>query len=205
MVLLGRLASRRPGTGTRCGTGRCRRCRARRQMVDLVRELDVAQQLNPHAVQRLGRQIAQGLQLDRQRCAALRPRAGSGRSSLRPGCRITTPWSPSMITRSPPETSVRNGPMPTTAGISMPCGHDRRVAARPADLGDEAADEAAVEVGRLAGRQVVGQHEDGRGQLRRSPRGAGPAGCAAGAFRCRRCRWPARRGSCSRAPRKTLA
>ena len=38
-------------------------------------------------------------------------------------------------------------------------GHDGRVAAGPAHLGDEAADEAAVEVGRFAGGQVVGQHE----------------------------------------------
>ena len=48
-----------------------------------------------------------------------------------------------MITVSPPETSVRNGPMPTTAGMSSAFGDDRRVAAGAADFGDEAADELA--------------------------------------------------------------
>ena len=36
----------------------------------------------------------------------------------------------------------------------------------PAHLGDEAADEAAVEVGRLAGGEVVGQHQHRRGEVR---------------------------------------
>ncbi len=74
-------------------------------------------------------------------------------------------------------------------------GHDRRVAARPADLGDEAADEPAVEIGRFAGREVVGEHQHRRRSGGRSPRGGGPAGAAAAASRCRRCRWPARPGT----------
>ena len=44
-------------------------------------------------------------------------------------------------------------------------GHDGRVAARPADLGHKAADEAAIEVGRFAGRKVVGQHQHRRGEV----------------------------------------
>ncbi len=41
-------------------------------------------------------------------------------------------------------------------------GDDGGVAARPADFGDKAADELAVEIGRFAGREVVGQHDHGR-------------------------------------------
>ena len=44
-------------------------------------------------------------------------------------------------------------------------GHDRRVTAGPADLGDKSADEAAVEIGGLAGREVVGQHQHRRGEV----------------------------------------
>ena len=40
-----------------------------------------------------------------------------------------------------------------------PLGDDRRVAARAAELGGESLHELAVEVGRLARRQVVGQHD----------------------------------------------
>ena len=39
------------------------------------------------------------------------------------------------------------------------------MAARSADLGDESTNEAAVEIGGFAGREVVGQHEDGRGEI----------------------------------------
>ena len=74
-------------------------------------------------------------------------------------------------------------------------GHDRRVAARPADLGDEAADEAAIEIRRFAGREVVGQHQHRRGEMGNSLRGGGPAGAAAAASRCRKCRWPAPPGT----------
>ena len=38
-------------------------------------------------------------------------------------------------------------------------GDDRRVAAGAADFGDEAADELRIEIGRFAGREIVGQHE----------------------------------------------
>ena len=72
-------------------------------------------------------------------------------------------------------------------------GHDGRVAARPAHLGDEAADEAAVEVGRLAGREVVGQHQHRRGQVGDS--------LAAAAQRCRSSRFSMSKMSLARSAR----
>ena len=44
-------------------------------------------------------------------------------------------------------------------------GHDRRVAAGPADLGDKTAHKAAVEVGGLAGGEIVGQDQDRGGEV----------------------------------------
>ncbi len=70
-----------------------------------------------------------------------------------------------MMANSPPETSVREGPGADDGRDFQGLGHDRRVAARPADLGDEPANEAAVEVRRFAGREIVGQHEHRRGEI----------------------------------------
>ena len=54
-------------------------------LLDFVGKLDVAQQLNPHAVGRLGRQVAELFELRRERPLLHRPRADSGRASPRPG------------------------------------------------------------------------------------------------------------------------
>ena len=87
-----------------------------------------------------------------------------------------------MITVSPPETSVRKRPTPTTAGNAQAFGDDRRVAAGAADLGDEAQDELRIEIGRFAGRQIVGQHEHRRGDLRQLFAAPCRAGCRSSRF-----------------------
>ena len=46
-------------------------------------------------------------------------------------------------------------------------GDDRGVASGTADLGDEAENELAIEIGRFAGREIVGQDDDGRSEARK--------------------------------------
>jgi len=53
------------------------------------------------------------------------------------GSKIRMPSAPSTITVSPVDTSERNGPRPTTAGISIAFGHDGRVAGLAAVFGRE--------------------------------------------------------------------
>ena len=161
-------------------------------------KLDVAQQLDPHAVGGLGRQIAERRQPRGQRALLLGlvPVAGE---------RLFVGLEDDQALVAVDDHQVAAGDVgqeradADDRGNLHAFGDDRRVAAGAADLGDKAADELAVEVGRFAGREVVGQHDHRRGELRTAPRAAGPAGCAAAASRCRRCRWPARPGSCSRA------
>ena len=67
-------------------------------------------------------------------------------------------------------------------------GHDGRMAARPADLRYEAANEASVEIRGLAGREVVGQHQHRRGQMGDPFAAATQEVAQAAAFRCRKYR-----------------
>ena len=134
-------------------------------MIDLVGELDVAQQLDADAVARLGGQIAERLQLGRLDADLLGLVAVAGE-------RLFVGLEDHQALVAVDDHQVAAGDLgQERAGADhgrdfQGLGHDRRVAARPADLGDEAADEAAVEVGRFAGREVVGQHQHRRGEVR---------------------------------------
>ena len=64
-----------------------------------------------------------------------------------------------MITVSPPETSVRNGPMPTTAGMPSASATIAVWLPGPPISVTKPRDELRIEIGRFAGREVVGQHE----------------------------------------------
>ena len=134
-------------------------------MIDFVGKLDVAEQLDPHAVGRFGRQVAQRLQraASDRCCFGLVPIAGERFFVGLQDDQALVAVDDHQVAAGD---SVRNGPVPTTAGISMPFGHDRGVAARPADFGDEAADELAIQIGGFAGREIVGQDHDRRSQSR---------------------------------------
>ena len=137
------------------------------QCAHFVRKLDVAEQLDPHAVGRLGRQIA------RARRAA--PRARALLLGLVPiaGERLFVGLQDHQPLVAVDDHQVAAGnvgqerPGADDRRNFQPLGDDRRVAAGAADLGDEAAHELAVEIGRFAGREIVGQDHDRRGELRK--------------------------------------
>ena len=64
-----------------------------------------------------------------------------------------------MITVSPPETFGEERADADDGRNAERLGDDRRVAAGAADFGDEAHHELRIEVRRLAGREIVGQHQ----------------------------------------------
>ena len=133
-------------------------------VVDLVGKLDVAEQLDVHAVGGLGGQIAEGLQADGRRAVLFDLVAIAGQR-LFVGLEDHQP----LVAVDDHQVAAgdlgQEGPGADDGGDFQGLGDDRRMAARPAHLGDEAADEAAVEIGGFAGREVVGQHQHRRGEV----------------------------------------
>ena len=71
-----------------------------------------------------------------------------------------------MITVSPPETSVRNGPMPTTAGMPSASATIAVWLPGPPTSVTKPRHELRIEIGRFAGREIVRQHEHWRSDVR---------------------------------------
>ena len=110
-------------------------------MVDFVRKLDVAQQLDAHAVGRFGRQVAQRLQLRGQRALLFDLVAVAGD-------RLFVGLQDHQAVIAVDDHQVAAGDVgqeradADDGGNFQAFGDDGRVAAGAADLGDEAADEA---------------------------------------------------------------
>ena len=136
-------------------------------MIDLVGEFDVAQELDADAVAGFGGQIAERLELGRHRLQFFGLVAIAGERFL-----VGLEDHQALVAVDDHQFAAGDlGQERTGAdhgGNFQGLGHDGRVAARPADLGHETADKAAIEVGRFAGREVVGQHQHRRGEVRNS-------------------------------------
>ena len=134
-------------------------------MVDFVRKLDIAQQLDADAIERFGRQIAERLELAGLDAGFFGPVAIAGQ-------RLFVGLENHQALVAVDDRQFAAGDVgqeragADDGGDFQGLGDDRRVAARPADLGHETADEAAVEIGRFARREVMSQDEHGRGKVR---------------------------------------
>ena len=116
-------------------------------MIDLVGELDVAQEFDADAVAGFGRQIAQRLELGRLNAAFLFLAAIAGQRLF---VRLED-YQPLVAVDDRQFAAGDFGeerPGAHDGGDFQGLGHDRRMAAGTAHLGDEAADEAAVEIRR---------------------------------------------------------
>ena len=133
-------------------------------MIDLVGELDVAQQFDADAVAGFGGQIAERLELGGLDAEFLGLVAVAGQRLF-----VGLEDHQALVAVDDRQFAAgdvgQERPGAHHGGDFQGLGHDGRVAARPADLGDEAADEAAVEIRGLAGGEVVGQHQHGRGEV----------------------------------------
>ena len=134
------------------------------QCVDLVGKLDVAVEVDVHAVGGHGGQIAEGLQADGRRAVLFHLVAIVGQRFF-----VGLEDHQALVAvddhQFPAGDVGQEGSGADDGGDFQGLGDDRRMAARAADLGDEAEDEAAVEIGGFAGREVVGQHEHRRGEV----------------------------------------
>ncbi len=133
-------------------------------MIHFIGELDVAEHLDPNAVARFGGQIAQRLQLRGQNAdfLGLAPIAGE---SFLVGLKDHQPLVAVDDRRLAAGDFGEERAGADHGGNFQRLGHDRRVAARPAHLGDEPADIPPVEIRSFTGREIVGQHEHGRGEM----------------------------------------